>query len=70
MKLTLTCPHASYDATMRIVCAKDGGKLCGNQRFRPCKGWYVLTDWAKDCTLRQETPAAAPKKKATKAKGK
>ena len=29
MKLTLTCPHASYDATMRIVCAKDGGKLCG-----------------------------------------
>jgi len=54
MKLTLECPYASYGPDMKIKCAKADG-LCGNQRYRPCKGWNVLTEWAKNCPLRSET---------------
>lgn len=50
MKLTLTCPRASYDGQMRIQCA--GGGLCGHQRYKPCKGWCVLTEQAGRCPLR------------------
>lgn len=52
MKLTLNCPRASYDAQMRIRCAA-AGDLCGHQRFKPCKGWCVLTDQAGKCPLRE-----------------
>ena len=55
MKLTLTCPYAKYDAQMRIQCSKSE-TLCANQRWRPCKGWSVLTEWADDCPARKETP--------------
>lgn len=51
MKLTLSCPRASYDREMRILCG-DGG-LCGHQRYMPCKGWCVLTDQAGRCPLRK-----------------
>ena len=50
MKLTLDCPYASYGPDMKIKCAKADG-LCGNQRYRPCKGWNVLTEWAKNWSL-------------------
>lgn len=53
MKLTLECPFAEYDETMRIQC-KKAGSLCANQRWKPCKGWYALTEWAKDCPARSE----------------
>lgn len=52
MKLTLSCPRASYDGQMRILCAAGG--LCGHQRYKPCKGWCVLTEQAGRCPLRKE----------------
>ncbi len=52
MKLTLSCPRASYDGQMRIQCAAGG--LCGHQRYKPCKGWCVLTEQAGRCPLRKE----------------
>lgn len=52
MKLTLSCPRASYDGEMRIQCA--GGGLCGHQRYLRCKGWSILTDQAGRCPLRKE----------------
>ena len=51
MKLTLSCPRASYDREMRIQCGAGG--LCGHQRYKPCKGWCVLTDQAGRCPLRK-----------------
>ena len=48
----LTCPRASYDDEMRIRC--DDGGLCGHQRYKPCKGWCVLTDQAARCPLRKD----------------
>ena len=56
MKPALDCPYASYDSRMRIQCSKAAG-LCGNQRYKPCKGWCVLTESAGDCPARVE-PAA------------
>jgi hypothetical protein len=52
MKLTLSCPRASYDREMRITCSAGG--LCGHQRYKPCKGWCVLTDQAGRCPLRKD----------------
>lgn len=54
MKLTLKCPKAVYDRNMRIICKKDLGP-CGHQRFKPCKGWSVLTDWQGCPYLKEET---------------
>ena len=51
MKLKLECENAMYGANMRIICKVDGG-LCGFQRFKPCKGWSVLTDGSATCTRR------------------
>lgn len=56
MKLNLTCPYARYDAQMRIQCSKSES-LCANQRWKPCKGWSVLTEWADDCPARKEAPS-------------
>lgn len=52
MKLTLTCPHAVYGEGMKINCKKTGNR-CGNQRFKPCKGWWVLTPAADKCPVRE-----------------
>ena len=54
MKLTLDCPHAEYRDGMRIFCKKLGS-WCGNQRFKNCKGWWVLNDAAARCPKRKET---------------
>lgn len=51
MKLKLECENALYGANMHIICKVDGG-LCGFQRFKPCKGWSVLTDGSTTCTRR------------------
>lgn len=53
MKLTLSCPRASYDREMRIQCTAGG--MCGHQRYKPCKGWCVLTEQAGRCPLRKES---------------
>ena len=55
MKLTLECPYARYDAQMRISCAK-AKDLCAHQRYKPCKGWCVLTDQAGSCPARKDEP--------------
>ena len=52
MKIELECEYAAYDSRMRIVCKKVN-MLCAHQRFKPCKGWSVLTNW-KTCTGRDE----------------
>lgn len=50
MKVELECPLGEYRSG-RIWCkAVDG--MCGNQRFKPCKGWCVLTEGAKKCPKR------------------
>ncbi len=54
MKLTLSCPNASYDAAMRIRCSKANGAPCAFQYFRACKGWWVLRPNADKCLLRKE----------------
>ena len=51
MKLKLDCENALYGANMRIICKVDGG-LCGFQRFKPCKGWSVLTEGSATCLRR------------------
>ena len=45
----LKCPHARYADEMKINCERTGGR-CAHQRFKPCMGWWVLTDQARDCT--------------------
>lgn len=63
MKLKLDCENAMYGANMRIICKVDGG-LCGFQRFKPCKGWSVLTEGSATCLRR--TVKKSGKKTATK----
>lgn len=53
MKINIGCDNAKFNAQMRIICTKIND-LCGHQRFKPCKGWCVLTEGAKDCTLKKE----------------
>lgn len=53
MKINLSCPHASYDGKMRIMCQK-AGNICAHQYFRQCKGWFALTQAADNCPLRKE----------------
>jgi len=43
MKVTIECPHGRYVAGMRIWCDKIDG-LCPFQRYKDCKGWWILTD--------------------------
>lgn len=52
MKITLECPHAHYDQNMRIRCTVADDRLCAHQYFKACKGWWALTDQAKDCPMR------------------
>lgn len=52
MMVKLDCPRASYDREMRIQCSAGG--LCGHQRYKPCKGWCVLTDQAGRCPRRKD----------------
>ena len=49
----LKCPYARYVSGMKINCEISGGR-CGHQRWKPCVGWWVLTDQANDCTMRKE----------------
>lgn len=53
MKIKIECPYAKYDEKMRLMCSKSND-LCANQRWKPCKGWSVLTEWAADCPSRKE----------------
>lgn len=64
MKLKLDCENAMYGANMRIICKVDGG-LCGFQRFKPCKGWSVLTEGSAAClrrTVKKSGKKTAPKR--------
>lgn len=64
MKLKLDCENAMYGANMRIICKVDGG-LCGFQRFKPCKGWSVLTEGSATClrrTVKKSGKKTAPKR--------
>lgn len=64
MKLKLDCENALYGANMRIICRIDGG-LCGFQRFKPCKGWSVLTEGSATClrrTVKKSGKKTAPKR--------
>ena len=54
MNVTIECPHGRYVAGMRIWCDKIGG-LCPHQRYKDCKGWWILTDNAGKCPKRKET---------------
>ena len=54
MKLAIDCPNGSYDEKMKINCSAVNGR-CGNQRFKSCKGWWVLTENAKNCPMRNVT---------------
>ena len=49
----LSCPRAEYRAGMMIYC-KAAADYCGNARYMPCKGWWVLTDSAARCPLRRK----------------
>ena len=64
MKLKLDCENALYGANMHIICKVDGG-LCGFQRFKPCKGWSVLTEGSATClrrTVKKSGKKTAPKR--------
>jgi len=64
MKLKLECENALYGANMHIICKVDGG-LCGFQRFKPCKGWSVLTEGSATClrrTVKKSGKKTAPKR--------
>lgn len=52
MKLKLDCPRGKYGPGMAIYC--EDGKPCAHQYFKPCKGWYVLSNGAKSCPMRKE----------------
>ena len=48
MKVTISCPHGSYDANMRIRCSVSGS-LCAHQYWCGCEGRSKLRDTAADC---------------------
>ena len=54
MKLTLSCPHASYGEQMKIRCSRSNGAPCAFQYFRACKGWWALRPNADSCLLRRK----------------
>lgn len=56
MKIGLNCPHAMYDEKMMIFCTKDED-VCVHQRFKPCKGFYVLTPDSEECPVRDDMQA-------------
>ena len=49
----LSCPFAKYNSQMHIDCTKRG-EMCAHQRWKPCKGWCVLTDQAAVCPGRKD----------------
>lgn len=53
MKIKIGCPNGQYRQDMKIWC-KTLNNWCGNQRFKSCKGWWVLTDNAWKCPKRKE----------------
>lgn len=54
MKIQLDCPHASHEPkTMRVKCGKIGG-YCAHQYYKRCKGWWTLTDQARDCPVKED----------------
>lgn len=52
MNVKIACPYGVYKSGMKIHCTKTGN-LCGNQYFKSCKGWWVLTENAKKCPIRK-----------------
>ena len=54
MKLTLSCPNASYGKDLRIRCSNAGDGPCGHQYFKSCKGWWALVPRADRCLLRKK----------------
>lgn len=67
MKVTLDCPRAKYGAGMVIYCMRDE-QPCAHQYYRRCKGWYVLSDGAKSCPMREERADGAADKAAADGK--
>jgi len=57
MKINLDCPNAYHADGMKVYCRKLNG-LCGSQYFKRCKGWWVLTENARNCPLRKENENA------------
>lgn len=53
MKVEIECKNGVYREGMKIWC-KALNYWCGNQRFKNCKGWWVLTDNASRCPKRKE----------------
>jgi hypothetical protein len=53
MKIKLNCPYAKHEpGTMRVICKKVNG-YCAHQYYKRCKGWWTLTDQAKDCPVKE-----------------
>lgn len=53
MKITLECPYAKHESvTMRVRCTKTKN-YCAHQYYKRCKGWWALTDTARDCPARE-----------------
>lgn len=59
MKLTLSCPHASYGPDLRIRCGKADNAPCGHQYYKRCKGWWALLETAARCLLRNKEETQA-----------
>ena len=49
----LECPNAEYVSGMRIRCKKLNGP-CVHVHFKSCKGWWVLSEHARRCPVREE----------------
>lgn len=49
----LECPNAEYVSGMRIRCKKLNGP-CVHVHFKSCKGWWVLSEHAHRCPVREE----------------
>lgn len=52
MKLTCNCKNGEYRG-IKIWC-NALNNYCGNQRFKSCKGWWVLTDNAGRCPIKEQ----------------
>lgn len=53
MKIKLDCPNAKHDNKMKVWC-KVVDNYCAYQYFKSCKGWWVNTEQAKDCLMREK----------------
>ena len=53
MKLKLICPYGEYDDKMKIQCRAVNNR-CAHIRYKPCKGWEVQTEAARNCPAREK----------------